>query len=534
MRRSNILKLTVVVALITAIGPIIAAVYLAQRQGLAQEYERVQGYAREVVYRSDRAVMQMQAALDIVTALDSQDPCSVANIDLYKQIGLENEYLVGVGYVTGTSMLCSTLGVHNPALDLGPFNVRLPSGSGLRLNVEFPFAEGTLMTALQRGNYAAIAYGAQAVDLSVEQDGAMLASFTPGSPGLRASLGAVNPLWVDRLGSERSVLFIDEGFIVSVVRSDQVNATGAIAAVPVSSLNQRIMEFILLLVPIGLLTGILMTLLVLYLARQQMTISTAIRIALRRNEFFLVYQPIVDLRTEQWTGAEALLRWRRDDGSIVMPDTFIPVAEQSGLIVKLTERVLELAAHDMEGLMWQNPDFRLSVNFSASDLQSKESLRLVQVLSEKVGNRKGQIMVEMTERMLLIPEDASVIVDSLRENGIAVAIDDFGTGYSSLSYLENIKFDILKIDKLFVEAIDTEAATNQVVLHIIDMAKTLGLQTVAEGVETLEQARFLREKGVESAQGWLFGRPMEPGLFTEALQENRSRLSYRDRIARVS
>lgn len=514
MRRSRALILTFVVALVTAAGPIVAAVYLAQQQGLNTEFERALGYARDVVMRSDRAVNQMEEARNTLIAANEGEPCSPEMLQLMRQLGVAMEYIKVTGHVAGTRMLCSTLGRHENGLEMGPSDSMTSGGSRLRLDSPLPLTEDEPFVSVEQGGFIAIAHRNQALDLAVDQEGVLLATFNPQTREVRTSLGAIDPQWIGRLNGEDEISFVDDDYIVGVVHSDEISLTGAIAAIPIEVLNQRVREFVLLLLPLGLFAGGGLTASVLYLARTQTSLASQIRAGLKRDEFFLVYQPVVDLSTRRWIGAEGLLRWRRPDGEIIFPDAFIPIAEQSGLINQLTARVLEKVRRDMSDLMHAEPDFHVSINLSARDLSSRRILSQLEELSWECCARPEQLMVEVTERMLVDIDEAKSAINFLRGRGIRVAIDDFGTGYCSLSYLETMQFDSLKIDRLFVEAIDTEAATNQVVLHIVEMSKSLGLEIVAEGVETLQQADYLRDKGVRYAQGWLFSKaiPVEEFL----------------------
>jgi sensor c-di-GMP phosphodiesterase-like protein len=203
----------------------------------------------------------------------------------------------------------------------------------------------------------------------------------------------------------------------------------------------------------------------------------------------------------------------------VSPELFIPVAERGKLILDLSNCVMQMIARDTAGYLATHPDFHVAINLSASDFQTDAIVGKIEHLIAACGAKPSNFILEITERSFLNLDAARTVLQELRKREIAVAIDDFGTGYSSLSYLESLHVDYLKIDRSFIEAIGTGAPTSQVVGHIIEMARTMHLKMIAEGIESDAQAAFLRERHVQFAQGWSFGKPMPFGDIVRRLRE---------------
>ena len=249
-------------------------------------------------------------------------------------------------------------------------------------------------------------------------------------------------------------------------------------------------------------------------AESQLWMENALHRAIEGDELRLVYQPIVELATGEIVGAEALVRWEHPERGLLTPDTFIPIAEDTGLIVPIGEWVLMEACR--QALHWQQRvttglPLRISVNLSARQFAHGDLARTVGETLQAVGIDPSVLILEVTESAVMEDtEMASRVLRQLKTLGVSLAIDDFGTGYSSLAYLQRFPVDILKIDRSFVGALHTPEG-RAIVEASITLAHALGLSGVAEGVETMEQAACLRTLRCETAQGYLFARPMPAG-----------------------
>jgi sensor c-di-GMP phosphodiesterase-like protein len=271
---------------------------------------------------------------------------------------------------------------------------------------------------------------------------------------------------------------------------------------------------------IGAFTGILCLL----IYRRNRSIEQQLRRAIRRNSLHVVYQPIIQLATGRTVGAEALSRWNDENNVAVAPDIFIKLAEERGFIGQITNLVVRHALRDFGETFLKYPDFRLSVNVTASDLADPQFLPMLASSLEHENVPAGSITIELTESDTANSQIAIEAIRRLRENGHSVHIDDFGTGYSSLSYLHALSVDAIKIDRSFTQAIGTEAVTLSILPQILAMAEKLNLQIIVEGVETELQARFFCSTApLTLAQGWHFGRPIPAETFHALLTEEEKR-----------
>ncbi len=252
---------------------------------------------------------------------------------------------------------------------------------------------------------------------------------------------------------------------------------------------------------------------------ERLQLETGLREALERGEFLLHYQPRIDLATGRIVGAEALLRWRHPERGLVPPGQFIPAAEDSGLIIPIGTWVLREACRQAH--VWQQaglPRITVAVNLSALQFQRSELLDTIQAALAESGLAPEHLELELTESILI--QDAAgalTTVQQLRATGLKLSIDDFGTGYSSLGYLQKLAVQALKIDQSFVRGLTGDADSAAIVRAVIQLAHSLKLVTVAEGVETDAQFAFLRNHGCDQVQGYYFSRPVPAEEFARLL-----------------
>ncbi len=254
---------------------------------------------------------------------------------------------------------------------------------------------------------------------------------------------------------------------------------------------------------------------------ERMTLENLLRVAVKKNEFILHYQPILDIKSRLITGAEALVRWQHPDLGLIPPAQFIPIAEESGLIVIIGEYVLSNACYQAK--LWQKsgfPNLDLSVNLSAKQFKQENLVEMIKRMLNSTGFDPKLLKLEITESTIMGDvAKISDILNKLHAIGIRLSIDDFGTGYSSLSYLKTFPIDAIKIDRSFLRGVPSDPNDIAIVNAITAMAKALNLKVIAEGIETEQQLEFLCSSDCDKGQGFLFSKPVSADEFTQLLKK---------------
>nr|WP_211115939.1 EAL domain-containing protein [Xanthomonas sp. D-99] len=489
--------------LLSAALPIGLSYYLAWRLALVREEGRLSQLAALSIRRTETAFDEAHGIL-LSMAASRLPPCSPAHLAQMRALVLTSHYIVELGRFQQGRLSCTSWGQLRNTIPQRTADFVVKRGIAVTTRL-LPLANPQRpLMALQLGDYNVLINPDTLADINIPP-GLQLAIGTPDGQILSSTGTAAEHLLIDPTAKrEPGDLMLSQVLFGRDRRGDWA----AVVTEPAAYLRGPLAAARWQLVPVGIATALLLVGAVLWVSRRRLSPLARLGIAVQRGEFIVHYQPIIALDSGACVGAEALVRWQQPDGMLVPPDAFIPLAEQSGLILPITDLVVAEVIRELGPTLAADPALHVAINVSADDIKSGRVQGVLAQALRGTGVDSGQLWVEATERSLMDIDAARTTITHLRGAGHTVSIDDFGTGYSSLQYLQGLPLDALKIDKSFVDTIGTHSATSAVTAHIIEMAKTLRLRTIAEGVERQEQLDYLRAHGVDLAQGWLFSRAL--------------------------
>ena len=506
MHRFRSVAVAVLLGVLGAAAPIAAALYVSWALAIGAEQDRLSLFAARTILRANGSLREVRDALDVASKFDAT-PCSAEHIAEMRLLTFNSPAIAEIGYFEDGLLACTSWGKTEERIPKTRDDYTTASGLEVTIRMNPAVTRGKPMMAIQYGAYNALVDPLRFVDVLVDP-GVQLAIATD-KGALIGDLNGPDQTVVQSIAAQpRNGLNARDLFAVS--RGD---GWMAIAIEPRQGILQGLRREQTMMLPIGALIALFIVGIVIWFSRRRLSPLGELAIAVRNREFVAHYQPIIELKTGRCVGGEALVRWRRPDGSLVRPDLFIPLAEESGLILPITDLVLESIVSDLEAHLRADRSLHVAINVSAADMETGRVLSVIGNILKNTGIEARQIALELTERGFMDVDSAKATIAQARQCGHSVAIDDFGTGYSSLQYLQGLPLDTMKIDRAFVDTIGRNAATSSVISHMIDMAKTLNLSIVAEGVETQAQADYLLAREVEFAQGWLYSKPLPAADF---------------------
>lgn len=475
---------------------------------LRSAQERLESFAENIRASNARSAAEARQVLRQINAVDLP-PCSHQELEVFRKLIYGSQFLKDAGRSQNGTLQCSAvLGkLKQPLERLGTGFIR-PDGTRAYRNLAPYRVSGKTVVAIQSGNgivvynpYNLRSFIGQPMHFTVidrDINTGAVRILIGNEPPSRLGRGAFLTSGATR---SRSMLYATR---CNPQYSGCVTTYIAISDV----LRAQAREFRIYL-GLSAACGVLLSLVIFMLYRRSSSMEQQLRRAIRRNELGVAYQPIVDMETGAIIAAEALARWRDEDGVDISPEIFIKLAEDRGFVGQITRVVVDQAVRALQQTRRIQPEFSINVNVSAVDLDDLTFPSMVRKKLESTGCPARYLGFEMTERSWAEWDSLRETLQILRERGHWIFIDDFGTGYSSLASLHNLPVDVLKIDKEFSHSIGTQSVKVAIVPQILALAAALKLKVIVEGIETEEQAQYFAESPQQlMAQGWYFGRPM--------------------------
>ncbi|ANC01054.1 EAL domain-containing protein [Pseudomonas putida] len=507
------------VALASAALLLTASVGVTLQQMKQSESAQMNARGERFLERLEQVFGQLREGVDQLQTLPMRG-CDAAMLSALRQVGLSYRFVYEAVYVDG-DIACSSRGGEQVMRPMRAPDIQGPTYS-YWLNTTTEPNENLAALMLGRGHFLVSTSRGHLTDVvDLPPGGSLLVVLDRGSRAIPV-LGPPQP-WPPAPDwpppSRKALIELSDRLVYRMPTKSPDYQLVLIA--PRASLPLKLNGMLWLLFPGSLLLACCIGWLVLQLILQRRSMSSELQQALRRGELQVLYQPIFELDSRRCVGAEALVRWRRPDGSLTSPELFIPLAENTGQIRPITDFVLQRVLEQLGQLLRANRHLYISVNLAACDVMVPRIGRVAARLLAQHRVSATQIAFEVTERGLIDVVVARDNLQALRSVGHQVLIDDFGTGYCSLAYLQTLPVDCLKIDKAFIDALGHDAASSGVAPHIIRMAHDLHLRVIAEGIECEDQAVLLNSEGVNYGQGWLFAHPLNARQFAELITRGR-------------
>lgn len=480
--------------------PIILSLWIAFLWAKSEVNSQLQTFAQLALDKSELVIRQADLVSDAAERYQGQ-VCTPAHQKRMLNIIRGYLYINELIYARDNHFLCSSLIAPVNGYTIAPADYKREPNVSIYYYRDTPFFSGYKMTYMQRGNYVVVInplFWSEVMsdDPTLQWGVYDTVTKTFFSLSNEASAATFSPLiHLNDLTVQRN------GYLYATVYSTK----RPIAAIVATSYQRLIAHFynhLIFALPAGILGSLVLLLLWLRIRQNYLSPKRKLQRALEKHQLCLYYQPIIDIKTEKCIGAEALLRWPGEQGQVMNPAEFIPLAEKEGMIGQVTDYVIDNVFRDLGAYLATHADRYVSINLSASDFHTSRLIARTNQKTEQYAVRPQQIKFEVTEHAFLDVDKMTPIILAFRQAGYEVAIDDFGIGYSNLHNLKSLNVDILKIDKSFVETLTTHKTSHLIAEHIIELAHSLGLKTIAEGVETEEQVNWLRKRGVRYCQGW--------------------------------
>ncbi|MEE1922377.1 EAL domain-containing protein [Pseudomonas sp. 148P] len=506
----------------SAILLLLGSLGVAMHQVQVNESEQMNARGERFLERLEQIFGQLRQSVDQLQA-QSIRGCSFEMISTLQQVAFNNRFVYETAYTDDQQTCSSRLG-DRTFESLPPPDIRGPTYS-YWLNTSTEPDDNRAALILGRGPFRVSTSRGHLTDVvDLPAGGSLLVVLDRGTRAVPV-LGALQQWPPEGINwppaSNDALIELPDRLLYRMpTRSPDYQL---VLIAPRSAQPLKLNGVLWLLFPGSLLLAWCIGWAVLQLVRQSRSMSSELQGALRRGELQVLYQPIFELNSRRCVGAEALVRWRRPDGTLTSPELFIPLAENTGQIRQITDFVLQRVFDQLGQLLRANPQLYISVNLAACDVMVPRIGRVAARLLATHHVAASQIAFEVTERGLIDVVVARDNLQALRAVGHQVLIDDFGTGYCSLAYLQTLPVDCLKIDKAFIDALGHDAASSGVAPHIIRMAHALQLRVIAEGIEYEDQALLLNSEGVNYGQGWLFAHPLNARQFVELITLGRRR-----------